>query len=98
MKIDVSGGYGIYRGQRANEPAKAKGASASGVKKATDVADFSHGNTAISGKSFVSLKSAVQRDINTPASPERIAQLRSEIKNGTYRIPVEALVESILGE
>ncbi|MCL2033862.1 MAG: flagellar biosynthesis anti-sigma factor FlgM [Oscillospiraceae bacterium] len=100
MKIDVTGGYGIYRGQKSGEPAKAKGEAASGNKsgKATDIAEFSHGNTAIADKAFVSLKSAIQRDINAPASPERLAELRAEVKNGTYRVPVEALVDAILGE
>ena len=100
MKIDVTGGYGIYRGQKTGEPAKAKGEASGGGKagKTTDVAEFSHGNTAIADKTFVSLKSAIQRDINTPASAERLAQLRTEVKNGTYRVPVEALVDAILGE
>ena len=100
MKIDVSSGYNVYRGQKAGEPAKTRESAAgtAGKAAATDTAEFSHGNTPIADKAFVSLKSAIQRDINTPASPERLAQLRSEIKNGTYRVPVEALVDAILGE
>jgi anti-sigma28 factor (negative regulator of flagellin synthesis) len=98
MKIDVTGGYGIYRGQKSGESAKLRGVVADRAKQTADVADFAHGSTAISDKAFVSLKAAIQRDINTPASPERLAELRAAIKSGTYQIPTEALVDSILGE
>ena len=30
-------------------------------------------------------------DINTPASPERLAQLRERVQNGTYYIPTDRL-------
>ena len=33
----------------------------------------------------------IRDSINTPASPERLAQLRERVQNGTYYIPTDRL-------
>lgn len=98
MKIDVTGGYSVYRKKLDTEKPARESAAAGESKNASDVAEFSRGSTAIADKSLVALKSSIQRDIGQPASAERIDQLRTDVKNGTYRVPTEALVDSILGE
>lgn len=96
MKIDVNSGYGIYNKKLTAEAKTVKSGSPDGGKKTSDVVDISRGNTAIADKSLVALKSNIQRDVSLNASAERIGQLQSAIKNGTYYIPTEALVNSIL--
>ncbi len=49
-------------------------------------------------KSFGTLKARLQNEINAPASPERLEKLRASIKNGTYHIPTQDLVDAILGQ
>lgn len=98
MKIDMTSGYGIYRKKLEAEKPAVKNSAAGEGKKTSDVADFSHGSTAISDKGLVALKSSIQRDISQPASAERLEQLRASVKSGSYRVPTEALVASILGE
>lgn len=100
MKVELNGNYGVYGKKVSKESTSAKNVSAEAGKKAaeTDVVDISRGNTTISDKSFMTLKSNLQREINQPASSERLEQLRSDVKNGTYRIPTEALIDSILGD
>lgn len=101
MKIEINGGYGVYNKKVAKENTKVAGASAEASKKtaeSSDVVDISRGNTTIADKSFMALKANLQREINQPASSERIEQLRAAIKNGSYRIPTETLIDSILGD
>lgn len=100
MKIDVNGGYGAYRKNVQSDTSAAKSSGAGGSKKAsgTDVIEISRGHTAGVEKGFTSLKANLQRDISQSASSDRIEQLRADIKNGTYRISTDALVDSILGD
>lgn len=98
MKIDVTNGYGVFRKKIDAEKPAVKNAGGGESKKTSDVAEFSRGSTAIADKSLVTLKSSIQRDISQPASSERIEQLRAAVKNGTYRISTEAIVDSILGD
>lgn len=97
MKIDVSGGYNIVR-KNVSGDKLSKSASADSGKKAAsaDVVEISRGNTAIADKSLLTLKSSLQRDVSQPATAERMEQLRSSVKNGTYRIPTEDLVDSMI--
>lgn len=98
MKIDMNGGYGVFRKKVDAEKPAPKKTDGSGSTKVSDVAEFSRGSTAIADKGLVALKSSIQRDINQPASAERIEQLRAAVKSGTYRIPTETIVDSILAE
>lgn len=98
MKINVDGGYSIYNKKSSGEGRSVKGERSGESKKTSDVAAFSRGNTAIADKSLVSLKSSIQRDISQTASAERLEQLRADVKNGTYRVSTEALIDSILGD
>lgn len=99
MKIELNGGYNIYRKNvSGDKPAKGGPAGESNKATETDVSEISRGNTAIADKGFAALKSRMQSDINLPTSAERIEELRAAIKNGSYHIPTEALVDSILSE
>ncbi len=100
MKIEVNGGYGAYRKKVGSENTIAKNASPESNKKTsdTDVVQITRGNTTIADKGLHTLKSNLQRDINQPASAARLEQLRSDIKSGSYRVPTEALIDSILGD
>lgn len=100
MKIEMNGGYGVYGKKVAKENTAAKGSSADSSKKSseTDVVDISRGNTTLNDKGLMSLKANLQREINQPASSERLEQLRADIKSGSYRIPTETLIDSILGD
>lgn len=99
MKIELNGGYNIYR-KNVSGDKSVKGEAAGEIKKAadTDVLEISRGNTAIADKGFAALKSRLQSDINLPASADRIEELRAAVKNGSYHIPTEVLVDSILSE
>lgn len=101
MKIELNGGYGVYGKKSVSENAKTADSRPESAKKtadSSDVVDISRGSTTISDKSFLSLKANLQSDINQSASAERLEQLRADIKSGSYRIPTEALVDSILGD
>lgn len=100
MKIELNGGYGVYGKKVAKESTAAKSQSSEASKKASesDIVDISRGSTTISDKSFTALKANLQREINQPASSERIEQLRAAIKSGSYRIPTDTLIDSILGD
>lgn len=99
MKIDVTGNYNVYRQNISgeNDNAAVKADTANQTAK-TDVAAFAKGNSSIGDKALVSLKSALQRDLSEPTPPERIAQLQAEVKSGTYHVPTDDLINSILGE
>lgn len=97
MKIEVSGGYDIYRKKLSGERTP-KSADPGGEKKASgaDVVEISRGNTAIADKGLLTLKSNLQRGVSESASPERLEALRTSVRSGTYRISTEDLVNSIL--
>lgn len=99
MKIELNGGYNIYRKNISGDKSVKGNAGGENKKVAeTDVSEISRGSTAIADKGFTALKSKLQSDINLPASAERIEQLRTAVKNGSYHIPTEAIVDSILSE
>ena len=94
MKIDAAGAYNIVRKSKIEEVAAKKTAEASGGRK-TDVAEFSHAPSTLD-KDLSALKPNLMRDISYSAPPERLGGLRQSVKAGTYRIPTEAIVASIL--
>lgn len=99
MKIEIAGGYNVYRKNVSGEKA-AKSTSSGESKKAaeTDVSEITRGSTSLADAGLTTLKSKLQSEINLPASADRIEQIRQAIKDGSYRIPTETLVDSILSE
>ena len=74
------------------EPAKLRKDGAS--LKNTDKADFSaasKGAGAVAGA-----KAAAKREVESFASAEKIAELKSMIADGSYNIPAESVAASIL--
>lgn len=62
----------------------------------TDKAEFSsasRGAGALAGA-----KASVRKEVESFASPKRIAALKSMIADGSYNIPAESVAASILGE
>lgn len=94
MKIDASGAYNIPIKNRAEELAPKKTPEAAAGRK-TDVAEFSHGSVAIE-KNLAALKPNIMQDVGYSVPAERLAELQQNIKAGTYRVPTEAIVASIL--
>lgn len=97
MKIDVSGGYNIFRKNVSGEKTAKEVAVADNKKSSgADVVEISRGNTAIADKGLLTLKSNLQHGVSEPAAQERLEQLRESVRNGTYRVPTEDLVDSML--
>ena len=97
MKVDFSSGVSIYRKSISGIPAPISTDAVSGSPK-TDVIEFSHGSTGSVDKNMLTFKSKVQRDISYPADAKRIEKLHNMVKNHTYRIPTEDIVNAILND
>ena len=92
MKVDFSAKLSPY--QRSN-PGTARIAPPKAAVK-TDVASFSRGNTAVSDKRLLGVKSTLQSELSAGAKADRLAELRAQIKDGSYRVPANLLVDSML--
>lgn len=99
MKIDMNNSYHIFRKNVHNDgDAEARKNGGVGGDVRTDVIDFAKGSTEISDKSLLTLKSGLQRSIGEPTPAERLDAIQKEIKNGTYYVSTNAIVDSILEE
>lgn len=96
MKIDITSNYTMYRKNISGEGVAVKNSASKKDASKTDVVDFSRGQTAVPDKTTVTLKAGLQRDISAPADKARIASLQESVKNNTYRVSTEELIESIL--
>ena len=96
MKIDATSNYGLYRKPIGGDMLPAKKASKNNTAAKTDVADFSRGNTSVTDKRMASLKASLQHDIASSSDPQRIAQLRAQVRSGEYRVSTEELIDAIL--
>lgn len=97
MKIDFNAGVSLYRKNTPDSTAAGKNTSAAEAAGKTDVLDFSHGAGALPDKSMLGLKAAIQRDVAYPSDPQRLEQLKADVRNKSYRVPTEALVDAVLG-
>jgi len=95
MKIESNLGLSIYRNtkltgaQRSEAPPKTA---------KTDIAEFSHNSAPALDKALAAAKNSIVGSINAPADPERIEALRQSVRSGSYHIPTDLLVRSILDD
>ena len=95
MKIvDMHSRSNVYRKTTAEQAAPKAGQSSAQEKK--DVIDFAHGTT-VTDKAMIGTKAGIQNYLAAPASTERIDALRQGVKDGTYHIETNDLVDAILG-
>ena len=94
MKVDFSARLNPYQKNSINA---AKTPAAKQEAK-TDIAEFSRGNTAMADKRLIGLKSSLQADLYAPADAGRIAELKQQVRDGSYKVSTEELVDAILGK
>ena len=93
MEIKKYGSVIPAYAKTAYEPPKTKRGSAN--VKNTDKAEFSSASK--SEGAVASAKASVKMSVESFASPETIAALKSMIADGSYDIPAESVAASILG-
>ena len=93
MEIKKYGSVMSAYAKTAYEPPKTKRESAN--VKNTDKAEFSSASK--SEGAVASAKASVKMSVESFASPETIAALKSMIADGSYDIPAESVAASILG-
>ena len=91
MKINKYGSVISAYARSAYEPARRK--QDGKIAQNTDKAEFSSASKA---GAAVSARAAVVKTVESFASPERIAALKSMIADGSYNIPAESVAASIL--
>lgn len=97
MKIDMPSARGPYIRNPQKETAVAQHDTPVKNTARQDVVDISHGALP-ADKSMLALKTSVHSFLSTPAAPERIAELKTRIAEGTYYVPTEKLVDAVLAE
>ena len=92
MKINPAAAHGIYR---TNLAGYKSALSAQDLRQARELSgNTDHISISQSGARQLEAEKvsrSILDDINTPASPERLAQLRERVQNGTYYIPTDRL-------
>lgn len=92
--INKAGFYGVYKKNAGLVPTpKAKVSAQAGEK--TDVVSISQ--EAVAMRDVGKLSSDIARAAGEPTSPERLASIQQAVKDKSYHISSEELVESILG-
>lgn len=103
MKINPSGGYGLYQpyvssvksGEVAQADTKAKETKAKGAVAAnTDKITFS--GEASAKAEIGRVTSTYSAEVNSFGSAERLAALREQVREGTYQVSAEDLADAII--
>lgn len=95
MKVDFNAGPSLYRKTQATRAEAAKGGFAAGK---TDVAEFSRGTSATLDKSLVGAKASIQSEVYAPTNSARLAEIKQAIKDGSYHVSTEEIVNALLGD
>lgn len=101
MKINPSGGYGIYptyvssvkSGEAAQPENKVKEKNPAAAN--TDKISFS--GEASAKAEIGRVTSTISAEVNNLGSAERIVALREQVQGGTYHVPTEDLADAIIG-
>lgn len=95
MKVDFSANLNVYR-KNAQTESTTKASRNNGTREAkTDVAEFSRGSVTLD-KGTVPLRASILREANYPADPARLTELQQRVKDGTYSVSTDAIVDAIL--
>ena len=96
MKVDIQANWGIYKSKAAQVSVSGAAGSKESFAAKTDLDSITRGSTHLPDKHMLALKSSVQSYVSAPAGSERIEALRKLVHEGTYRIPTEDVVNSLL--
>jgi anti-sigma28 factor (negative regulator of flagellin synthesis) len=98
MKINFQTSYGVFKNRKTENGASATGhASASGAER-MDMDSITRGQTTMSDRQMLVLKSSVQSYVSAPAERSRLEEIRESVQNGSYHIPTDKLVDAILSD
>jgi len=95
MKIvDMHSRSNVYRKTTAEQAEPKAGKAPASSKQ--DVIGFAHGAT-VTDKAMIGTKAGIQNYLAAPAPAERLEVLRQGVKDGTYHVETNDLVDAILG-
>lgn len=97
MKIDLQSSYNIYRKNTAGAGSGRNVANSQFDTNKKDVDSISRGATSVGDSALVHLKAGIHEYVSSSVSPERLSQIREDVKAGRYHVATEDIVNSILG-
>jgi anti-sigma28 factor (negative regulator of flagellin synthesis) len=96
MKISIQTNYGMFKNRKTENGASVAGQTATSGAGRMDQDSITRGQTTVSDRQMLVLKSGVQSYVSAPADRARLESIRESIQSGDYHIPTDLIVDAIL--